>query len=108
MDMFKSFWCVVLSLCAGVASLAQTAGIVDEIIFGQAASERRHDLSVVAGEVVSGGMGEKARRLLPVPGERVEGGRLVFTMKVDPARQNYFTARFWGSDSGNSNLLILF
>ena len=108
MDMFKSFWCVVLSLCAGVASLAQTAGIVDEIIFGQAASERRHDLSVVAGEVVSGGMGEKARRLLPVPGERVEGGRLVFTMKVDSARQNYFTARFWGSDSGNSNLLVLF
>ena len=29
-------------------------------------------------------------------------------MKVDPEKQNYFTARFWGSDSGNSNILILF
>lgn len=29
-------------------------------------------------------------------------------MKVDPEKPNYFTARFWGSDTGNNNILILF
>ena len=84
------------------------AGVWDEIVFGQPSSERRHGFSDKATEIVRGGMEEPARVLLPVPGERVEGGNMTFTMKIDPDRQNYFTARFWGSDSGNSNLLILF
>lgn len=85
---------------------AQTK-LLDEVVFGNASSEKKHHLSAVAGEVVKGGLNESARLLLPT-GEPVEGGNLTFRMKVDPEERNYFTVRFWGSDSGNSNILILF
>lgn len=86
---------------------AQTK-LLDEITFGNSASEKKHALSENASEIVKGGLDEPARILLPVEGEKVEGGNLTFKMKVDPEKQNYFTARFWGSESGNSNILILF
>lgn len=108
MDILRFCWCAVWVI--GTVNIwgARVAGVWDEIVFGQPSSERRHGFSGTATEIVRGGMEEPARVLLPVPGERVEGGNMTFTMEVDPERQNYFTARFWGSDSGNSNLLILF
>lgn len=84
------------------------SGVLDEIVFGNTASESRHKFSQNSSEVVKGGLNEPARVLLPVEGEKVEGGNITFRMKTDPEKQNYFTVRFWGSDSGNSNILILF
>lgn len=92
---------------AFASALSQTRP-VDEIIFGNQPSERKHHLTSTATQVVEGGLGESARRLLPIEGERVEGGNITFSMKVDPDKQNYFTARFWGSNNGNGNILILF
>ncbi len=81
---------------------------VDEIVFGNPSSEKRHSLSQISSQIIKGGLNEPARQLLPVEGERVEGGNMTFKMKVNPDMQNYFTVRFWGSDTGNSNILILF
>lgn len=100
----------ILYLLTGVFStqvFSQTK-LLDEIILGNTTSEKKHGFSENASEVVKGGLDESARILLPVKGERVEGGNVTFKMKVDPEKQNYFTARFWGSESGNSNILILF
>lgn len=88
-------------------SFAQTKPL-DEIVFGNNASEKKHAFSEKATEVIKGGLNEPARRLMPIESERVEGGNMTFRMKVDPEKQNYFTARFWGSETGNSSILILF
>lgn len=97
----------LLTLGYALSGFSQT-GFLDEIAFGNASSEKKHAFSGQAAEVIRGGLDEPARLLLPVEGERVEGGSVRFKMKVDPEKQNYFTARFWGSDTGNSNILILF
>ena len=103
MKTMRLWMCVVCGLLFASGLYARKTGILDEIVFGHSASEKKHGFSAKASQVVTGGLGEEARVLLPIPGERVEGGHMTFTMKVDPEKQNYFTARFWGSDSGNSN-----
>lgn len=108
MKTMRLWMCVVCGLLFASGLYARKTGVLDEIVFGHSASEKKHGFSAKASQVVTGGLGEEARVLLPIPGERVEGGHITFTMKVDPEKQNYFTARFWGSDSGNSNILILF
>ncbi|MBC8054219.1 MAG: hypothetical protein H7Y13_14245 [Sphingobacteriaceae bacterium] len=81
--------------------------ISDMLILGNSASEKSHQLQPIQSETLKGGLNESARRLLPVEPASWQGGKLVFTMKVDPGKQNYFTAKFWGSDT-NPNRLILF
>lgn len=99
---------ISLLLCfITLQGVAQTK-LLDEVVFGNTSSEKKHQLSAVSSQTVTGGLNEPARLLLPVQGEPVEGGYVTFKMAVDPEKQNYFTARFWGSDSGNSNILILF
>ena len=104
----KKFITLCLLSCIAIINVHSQSKPMDEIIFGNHSSETRHRLAERASEVIKGGLEEPARRLLPIEGERVEGGHMTFRMKVDPEKQNYFTARFWGSDSGNSNILILF
>ncbi len=87
--------------------VAQTK-LLDEVIFGNTSSEKKHQLLAVSSQTVKGGLNEPARLLMPIEGEPVEGGNVTFKMAVDPDKQNYFTVRFWGGDSGNSNILILF
>ena len=81
---------------------------MDELVFGNTSSETAHALIENSTKVIEGGLSESARILLPIKTERVEGGNVSFKMKVDPDKQNYFTVRFWGSDAGDKNLLILF
>ena len=95
-------------ICLTTLTAFSQTKVVDEIIFGNVSSEKKHHFSEKASEVITGGLNEVARRLLPINSERVEGGNVTFRMEVDPVKQNYFTVRFWGSDSGNSNILILF
>jgi hypothetical protein len=92
-------------IVTGVAN--DSPGIVDSIAFGDAGSERSHSFSSTRSETIRGGLGEPARRLLPLQPESWEGGRVAFTLKIDPAKPNYATIRFWGSDK-TQNLLILF
>lgn len=87
---------------------AQQGKILDELKFGDKKSEDMHALTENASEIIEGGLGEPARILLPIEGERVEGGNVHFTMKVDPDKQNYVTVKMWGSDIGDENILMLF
>jgi hypothetical protein len=80
---------------------------IDCIIFGNPANEQNHHLSADHSDVVVGGLGESARRLLPLEPNDWQGGAVSFAMRVDPVKPNYFTIRLWGSDR-TSDRLILF
>ncbi|MDR3406090.1 MAG: hypothetical protein P4L99_26625 [Chthoniobacter sp.] len=95
-----------LALCL-IAVTAHAAPTIDDLVLGDAASEAQHQLTASKSEVVPGAMKQPARRLLPGGDQPWEGGRLSFTMKVDPKQPNYFTARFWG-DEVDKNFLVLF
>ena len=84
-----------------------SASPIDRLVFGQPESEAAHDVATASSDVVAGGLDTPARRLLPGPDESWEGGRVGFTMNVEPGRQNYLTAKFWGSDI-DPNQLVLF
>ena len=91
---------ILISLLFGMTALsclAQTETI-DEMILGNKVSEECHALSSEGSEIIIGGLDEPARRLLPLSPASWDGGAITFTMKVDPDRQNYVTARLWGSD----------
>ena len=46
---------------------------------------------------------------MPKSSEDWAGGEMVFKMKVDPKKPNYFTAKFWGSElTGEESRLMLF
>lgn len=104
----KKLITINLILIAFAVQVFSQTKLLDEITFGNASSEKKHAFSERETEVVKGGLNESARLLMPIEGERVEGGNMTFKMKVDPDKQNYFTARFWGGDTGNKNYLILF
>jgi hypothetical protein len=90
------------------AALAGTSGsIMDTLAFGDAASESAHAFTDGRSEKTAGGLGESARRLLAPLTENWEGGRVSFTLAIDPAQQNYTTVKLWGSDTAK-NILLLF
>ncbi|VGO11790.1 hypothetical protein PDESU_00336 [Pontiella desulfatans] len=74
-----------------------SAEMVDHVVLGNPASEMAHGMEAELSEVFDGALGLKARRLL-AKGEW-RGGRFTVTMKVDPEKPNYFTAKFWGGDT---------
>jgi hypothetical protein len=80
---------------------------VDLLTFGSDPSEKAHALNASSSEAVKGLLDQPARRLLPLQPISWEGGRMSFTMKVDPDRQNYLTARLSGNEV-NEDYLILF
>ena len=89
------------------ASVHAATPVLDDLVFGDTASEAKHAVKAVKSDVVHGAMNCSARRLLPGGDQPWEGGRLSFTMKVDPQEPNYVTARFWG-DEVDKNFLVLF
>jgi len=100
---------ILLSLIVGCASSATAADYLDVVSLGDAASEQSHGFTQVSSEVIRGGMGEPARRLLPLKPISYDGGSVSFTLKVDPQRQNYLTVKLWGSDkNAASGRLILY
>ena len=106
---------------------------VDTIVFGNDASEGAHGFTTGWGpvappavvdannavqpsdpsltppsDVVIGGLGRTARRLLPrTPNACVYGGEMAFTMAVDPERQNHLTIKLWGSDASSGIWFVL-
>lgn len=71
---------------------------VDTIIFGNTTSETAHTLTQSSSQVITGGLSQSARQLLPLSTVDVNGGNMTFTMTVDPAQRNYFSVKFWGND----------
>jgi hypothetical protein len=110
--------------------MAQT---LDTLVFGNGTSESAHGLTTAFGPVTpaaivtagggtqpsnpsatgpsqtaAGGLGLVGRQLLPrTPNADVYGGQMTFTMTVDPVKQNYFTAKMWGSDPAVLEQLVL-
>lgn len=80
--------------------------ILDTLTFGDAAAEQAHQLTAQNSDTISGGLGESARRLLPLAPVNWEGGRMAFTIKVDPVQPNYFTIKLWGDDVSENRLLL--
>jgi len=82
---------------------------LDTLILGDAASEQSHGLTAAHSEVIRAGLGEPARRLLPLSPVSYNGGSMSFALKVDPQQQNYVTVKLWGSDRGaESGRLVLY
>ena len=83
-------------------SAARADAPLDTLVFGAAASQRAHGPAPDHSDTITGGLGEPARRLLPLetkdPLLSWQGGRMEFTLKVDPVKRNYVTIRLWGSD----------
>ena len=75
---------------ATVGALAQPE---DTVSFGAAESEKAHALTAKLSEITKGGLEEPARTLLPREPVEWQGGKVAFTMKVDPALPNYFTVK---------------
>jgi len=99
----------LLALLIYSAPLRAAAGIVDVITFGDMTSEEQHQLTPTRSEAFMGGLDQPARRLLPLDPPSGDGGKVAFTMKVDPDRPNYFTLKLWGNDSGEDRgRLLLF
>ncbi len=102
----------LLHLAIGQARILAAPGLsgaFDMIVLGDESSERGHAFSQTAGELIQGGLGEPARRLLPLDPVSHNGGSIRFTLKIDPERQNYVTVKLWGSDHGiEKGRLLLF
>jgi len=86
--------------------VAQAGGVLDTLRFGDELSERSHDFASENSVVRKGGLDQPCRVILPTDPPSISGGSLKFTVKVDPARQTYLTARLWGGDVGETALYI--
>lgn len=95
-----------LALCN---SVAHAESVLDTIHFGDATSETAHHFASTRSEVVSGGLGQTARKLL-APAATNEfnwaGGTMRFTLAIDPNNPNYATVKFWGSDAPKGMLVF--
>lgn len=94
-----------LLVSAAAPALAHAAP-VDTLRLGDPASEAAHGTTETRTEVITGGLGQKARRFLPIGGDAASawrGGSVSFTIAVDPTAQNYVTARLWGDDHSVGN-----
>lgn len=102
--------CIGLMSCMAVLSCFAQAQTVDEIILGNTKSEKKHAFASDGSRVIVGGLDEPARQLLPLSPASWDGGTMTFTMKVDPDKQNYVTARLWGGDfsAGTGHNLVLY
>lgn len=85
---------------------ADNSAPLDNIVFADPASETGHGLKASHSDLTTNSLGTAARILLPSGEPAWDGGRLAFTLAVDPVKQNYATARFWGSDATVNDLLL--
>jgi len=91
---------------AATAVAQEPPALMDTMVFGDRSVEQSHQFSGATSETISGGLGEPARRLLPLQPADWRGGSMAFTMKIDPVRPNYATIRLWGSDVSTDRLIL--
>jgi hypothetical protein len=86
------FFVTVLSIFWGAVC---EADVLDQVVFGDSASEAAHGVSVTTAPVESGALGQSSRRISG-------SGAITFTLACDPVRQNYLTVKLWGGDTVSS------
>lgn len=92
-------WTFILSMLPVVAS-AQAIVQLDHLAFGDASSEQAHQLVSTSTRIIDGALNQSARQLLPLEPATWDGGKVAFTLKVDPGQPTYVTVKFWGGDHG--------
>ena len=97
-------WLALRALVLATSAQAQT---IDTISFGDSNSEAAHGFTAPLSATFTGGLGQSARQLLPKTPNDVYGGDMTFQMTVDPVKQNFLSAKFWGSDTNSNAVLIL-
>jgi hypothetical protein len=106
--MLLALICLAALLSPGAcAGEEQPTTLVDQVQFGSPASESSHRLEESGSEVVTGGLGQHARRLLPGADAGWQGGHVRVTVNLGPKRPLYATVRLWGSE-GSPDRLFLF
>lgn len=113
----RRFLVILVALAAGcqvrtlpdpsLAPAPPAAPIVDQVTFGDAASEAAHQVEAADSDVVAGALGQSARRLRPAAVTNWQGGRVSFRLRVDPQQPTYVTLRLWGGDHADNRLLLL-
>lgn len=93
-------------LSMGSAAHSAESSLLDTVRFGDAASESSHGVNPGNSATFKGLLDTPARQLQPLTPASWEGGRLSFTLKVDPDKPNYLTVRFSGDDVTDTRLLI--
>ncbi|MDP4503291.1 carbohydrate binding domain-containing protein [Nonomuraea turcica] len=88
------------SLLSGpaAAATARPGRPLDEVIFGDAASEAAHAVTPAGSDVVAGALGQSARVLNPQTPASAWGGTVACTVKCVPDGTTYVTIKLWGGD----------
>ncbi|MET7745564.1 carbohydrate binding domain-containing protein [Streptomyces sp. NPDC005385] len=92
------WWSPQESAAASVAGAGSSAGTLDQVVFGDTASETAHALTAARSDIVAGQLGQPGRVLNPGATPEFWGGTTTFTLKVDPRTANYVSVKFWGGD----------
>ena len=79
---------------------------LDTLTLGDSTSETAHGFNSTTSKIIVGGFGETARQLLPPPTPGWAGGTMSFNLLVNPDKQNYLTARFWGDEVTPNRMLV--
>ncbi|WP_426225759.1 hypothetical protein [Pseudarthrobacter sp. DSP2-3-2b1] len=79
----------------------------DAVDLGNAASEAAHAFTAGPSQVITGAGGQDARVALPQSPQKSFTGELTFTVRVHPAKQNYFTLKTWGEDASPYKTVLL-
>ncbi|WP_373231591.1 carbohydrate-binding protein [Cohnella sp.] len=87
-------------------SEAAASTYLDKLDFGNTSSEQAHQFKGDFTSAITSALGQSARIALPRTPADIQGGEMTFTMKVDPIAQNYFTAKFWGSDESSYKTMV--
>ncbi|TDT97482.1 hypothetical protein EDD99_5622 [Streptomyces sp. 846.5] len=77
---------------------ADRGSALDTVVLGDTASETAHAVAAAASDTVAGELGQSARVLNSAGAKDYWGGTVAFTLKVDPKRPTYVSAKFWGGD----------
>ncbi len=93
-------------LAAGIVLFAVSGFAADHILFGDEQSETAHVFSGAETEVISGGYGVPARKILQPKEKSWQSAPMSFKLKVDPAKRNYVTVKFWGGDVTHDHLVM--
>lgn len=80
------------------AHAASASPPIDTVVFGDVSSESGHSFSAIRSVVVTGLLGQSARRLQPSDPVDVWGGNLSVRMTVDSANPTYVTVKLDGTE----------
>lgn len=84
---------------------SQAAGFLDQIVFGDTASETAHHFQGAFTSAIIGLFGEPARVSNPREPVEGQGGDLTFSMKVDPVLRNYVTVKLSGNEASSVSMI---